>query len=342
MLLMPGGYKDGNEALQQGVENAELFCAVRAARGFDPEELKSPLDLLDEIVAEMFPERAGLPTGDELPWAMPMKLRDGEVTVVHGYNSHGKTVLLSFVLEWLAAKFGRRSLIASLEVPPRKLLRNILRQVFGRPRARDEVEARRWVQWEAQFFWVYAHVGEAKLDRVLEVWRYGARKYGIKYFLLDSLMCVAGLQGEDYDGQKDVMNQLLQFAIRENVHVFLVCHSKKPDARRPEGKHWPGKYDISGSGNISNLAWNVWCVWRNKEKEQQIGLANELQGGDPDREKILNEWLLREDAMLSVQKQRETGEEPFKRLYFDHGPESSWQYREVYGDAPGALIEAGV
>jgi twinkle protein len=210
ILLMPGGYKDGNEALQMGVSEREIAKALRDARGFDPEELKTPMDLLEEIAGEMFPERMGVPSGDELPWTLPFRLRRGEVTVVHGYNVHGKTVLLSYVLAWLAAVKGRRSLIASLEVPGRKLLRNILRQVFGRPRAADEKELRRWVEWQTQFFWVYAHVGQADLKRVLEVWRYGARKYGIEYFMLDSLMMLAGLEGEDYDGQKEVMNQLLE------------------------------------------------------------------------------------------------------------------------------------
>jgi twinkle protein len=149
------------------------------------------------------------------------------------------------------------------------------------------------------------------------------------------------LEGEDYDGQKDVMNLLLEFAAKENVHVFLVCHSKKPDARRPEGKHWPAKYDISGSGNISNLAWNVWCVWRNKEKELQVGTAKELPLDDPQRSKMLDEWSYREDALLAVQKQRETGEEPIKRLYFDFGPEGSWQYREVQSDRAKCLVGAG-
>lgn len=339
VLLMPGGWKDANEALKMGATADEIFDATRKARGFDPEELRSPIEMLDEIAAEMFPERYGEPLGDDLPFAMPFKLRPGEVTLVHGYNSHGKTVLLSFLLAWLAAKLGRKALIASLEIPARKLLRNILRQVFGRPRAADEKELRRWVEWQAQYFWAYAHVGQADLDRVLEVWRYGARRYGINYFVLDSLMMVAGLEGEDYDGQKAVMDKLLTFAATERVHVFLVAHDKKPDSRHPESKHYPGRYDVKGTGNLSDLAWNVLCIWRNKEKEEKLATAKELPENDSDRAKIENTWRYKEDALLVVQKQRETGEEPIKRLYFHAGPESSWQYREHSSDPVEPLVE---
>lgn len=328
ILLMPGGLKDGNEALQAGVTTHEISQAAREAKGFDPEELKTPLMMLREIYERVFPEKAGTPVGDELPWALPFRLRQGEVTVVHGYNAHGKTVLLSFVLVWLAATHGRRSVIASLEMPSSITFQNLLRQTFGRPCPSDEEELREWLQWLSRYFWAYDHVGEVEVGRLLDVWRYAARKYGVQYFVLDSLMKVAGLEGEDLEGQKDLLNKLLEFAAKEQVHVFLVCHSKKPDSRHPENKNWPGKYDISGSGNISNLAWNVWCVWRNREKEEQLYRVSRLPDGDATRTEVEEKWRGVEDAMFIVQKQRLAGAEPLRRLWFHHGEAGSWRYSE--------------
>ena len=147
------------------------------------------------------------------------------------------------------------------------------------------------------------------------------------------MMMVKDLDGEDqmkWGKQKNLVRSLKSFATETSTHVHLVCHSKKPDSRHPENKNWPGKYDISGAGDISNLTDNVLCMWRNIEKHDQLRAAADLEKwGDMEcAGEVRKKWARREDAMLLVQKQRLTGDQPAKRLWFDHGKEGSWQYRE--------------
>ena len=134
--------------------------------------------------------------------------------------------------------------------------------------------------------------------------------------------------GEDYDEQKTTCLRLKKFAMDFKVHVHLVAHSKKPDSKHDPDKFPPKKYDISGSGNISNVADNVICVWRNKEKEVQLATAADMKraGMREEAENIRAQYQGREDTRIIIQKNRETGEEMTRRLWFDKGPEGSWQY----------------
>ena len=80
-----------------------------------------------------------------------------------------------------------------------------------------------------------------------------------------------GLDGEGQDQwnrQKDLMNSILNFAATYGVHVHLVAHSKKPD-KMGESKI-PRRYDVMGSSYISNLAFNVIVVWRNRGKQDKL------------------------------------------------------------------------
>jgi hypothetical protein len=83
------------------------------------------------------------------------------------------------------------------------------------------------------------------------------------------------------------------------VHVHLVAHSKKPGDRRGE-REIPRRYDIMGSSYISNLAFNVIVVWRNRAKQDRL-------------EEIFQQmehlWITRHEDEA-----RELGNLPWKRL----------------------------
>jgi len=211
----------------------------------------------------------------------------------------------------------------------------MVRQAIGKGKPASRKEFDRAMDWLDRWVWVYDFVGSAVSGKVQECWEYAARKYGINHFVLDSLMKLQDVPGTDYDAQKIVMNQLNDFAKRHSVHVHLVAHSKKPDAKHPKEKVWPGELDISGSADIPNGAWNVICMWRNENKQNDSEIvrqklrSRDLAPEDRAVEQIaLAEIAKRNDAMFIVQKQRTTGEFPLcRRLWFDHGAEGSWRFR---------------
>lgn len=318
----PAGLKDANDCLINDVDQDEFIAAMGRARDADPAELKSPSDFEKKIWDRIYPV-GGIEPGDATPWPMPFRFRQGEVTVWTGFSKHGKTALLSYLLAYWADK-GRRSCIASLEIQADMTLQNILRQSTG-IRKPNEVQFHEAIKWMDRFFWIYDHVGAVKSHEILEVFSYAAKKYGVHHFVVDSLMRL-DVDEEDNHSQKVFMNQLTAFAMEFNVHVHLVAHSKKPDSKHPEKKHWPGKHDVRGSVHITDIAHNTICVYRNKLKEEELQTVGSLP--DEAMQQALRELAGVNDALFIVLAQRGgNGEEPIKQLWFDH--EESWQYRDV-------------
>jgi twinkle protein len=340
ILDYPEGKKDINECLVGGVDHDEFLKLVLSARNLDPAELLKPRDLSEDIWLEFYPDpNDKSKTGDPTPWpAIHFRFSPGELTVWHGYNGHGKTILLNHVMLRFAQN-GRKSCVASLEFPAAKTFKNLMRQALGQGKPKDKVEFQEALEWMDEYFWVYAHVGETTVDNALEIFEYVAKKYGVNHFVLDSLMMLTDIGGEEYDDQKAVVLRLKEFARDFNVHVHLVAHSKKPDSKRDPSKYPPRKYDISGSANISNVADNVICVWRNTNKEENMAAAYDLMraGKTDDADKVIEIYQPKEDARFVIQKNRETGEEIWRRLWFDKGEDGSWQYFDQDTKAAGAM-----
>lgn len=98
---------------------------------------------------------------------------------------------------------------------------------------------------------------------IIEVFIYAARKYGCKVFLVDNLMTagVEKLNDRDYyRAQSIFVRQLSNFAKTFNVHVHLVAHPRKDTIK---GKF--KKTDIMGTGDIPNIADNIFAIEREKD-----------------------------------------------------------------------------
>jgi len=177
--------------------------------------------------------------------------------------------------------------------------------------------------WLNERVYLYDLVGVAKSKSLIPVFEYAAKRYGVKYFVLDSLMCM-DVAEDDYERQKEIMNEFREFVTKFNVHLFVVCHAKKPNEKKNEAKNPAGKHDISGSGHIGNLCWNVISVWRNVSKMLRYDemSAKARTCGDKELKRqyeqkardIFNEC----DTTIYICKQRKgTGELPYKQLWFD-------------------------
>jgi len=69
-------------------------------------------------------------------------------------------------------------------------------------------------------------MGSVQTDALAAVIRYCGQKLGVQHMVVDSLMkCVRGT--DDYNGQKDFVDLLTQFARDNAIHMHLVHHAKK-------------------------------------------------------------------------------------------------------------------
>jgi twinkle protein len=319
--------KDANELWAAG-KSEELVAAFEAAKTLDPECLKNAGAYKQRVLDEMFSGDPKAKRGIPLPFGnYPFHFRWNEWTCVTGINGSGKTQLIGFILVYLQS-LGYHSCVGSFEVRPERSIRYYVSQVTG-VKDPDRALAERALEWLAGGFWMYDHVGEVSWREVLSAFRYAYRRYGVRFFVIDSWMKM-GIAGDDYEAQGECCNAIGTFVDECDVHVFVVAHPRKVKNESES----VGKMDIKGSGEITDQAHNVWTVWRNKSKEKAIEKMEKMK--EPE-ERILKERRGKPDAILSVNKQRnDDGDEPTIDLYFQ---KESKQYFASYRDKGISFLE---
>ena len=116
-------------------------------------------------------------------------------------------------------------------------------------------------EWTTGSMWLYDQMGTADAATTIGMVRYCAKELGITHVFVDNLAkCVKG--EDDYNGQKQFVDELTSVARDYDMHIHLVHHLKKPANENSV----PDKHDNKGSGAITDLVDNVMLVWRNKVK----------------------------------------------------------------------------
>ncbi len=258
-----------------------------------------------------------------MPWAKTQSdfhFRDAEVTLWAGINGHGKSQLVGQVIHHLALQ-NQKIGLASLEMRPASTMSRISRQAYGGDRPPPEY-IQQYGEWTNGRLWIYDHTGSVNPHTMLAVIRYTIDKFDVTHFIVDNLM-KCGMGEDDYNGQKTFVDALCVIAKDTGCHIHLVLHVKKGKTEYD----LPSKFDIKGSGAITDLVDNCFIVWRNKEKESKIRSGEDYMPDDP-------------DALLLLVKQRHGESEGAYRLYFDRG---SLQYTEERNTHPSHFrVEIGV
>lgn len=322
LVIDTGTYKDANELLMAKPEAAASYVKY-AKWSDDPRELKNASIYEQHAISAL---RKGLDNanGFQSPWAKhkdKLRFRENELTVANGVNGHGKTQFVTQI-QLSAMSQGWKSCVASLEIKPENLLFKTSRQAAGSPLTESKVKS--IYHWYDGLLWLFDLVGTAKTKRLLEVFEYGHRRYGIKLFVIDSLL-KCGIAEDDYNGQKAFVEALCDFKNKYPVHVILVTHSRKgKDESAPSGK-----MDVKGTGAITDLADTVLNIWRNKPKEEKLSL-DDLP--DLDRADLLAE----PDMVMNCNKQRNGEWEGQSLFWFD---KQTTQFVPERGSQPRSYIQ---
>lgn len=292
----------------------------REPEGF--ESIKGAEEYIDALCSEIGTPAAAV-QGYTLPWEKTestFRYHRGEVIVWAGANGSGKSLITGMVaLDCMCRR--ERVCVISLEMHPRKTVARMVRNWVGSNPAdfhgHPESEAilrDLYTDLSAMakgYLWIYDQMGSVESEKMIGLVRYAAKMLGIRHFILDSLMkCVKGT--DNYNAQKDFVNELCSIAKDYDVTIHLVAHTKKlqDEAKRPN------KYDVAGAGDVTNLADSVFLFWRNKPKEAAKRKGDRSMDGEP-------------DALLICCKQRELGDEPEFGLWYDH-------HSECYIESPNA------
>lgn len=259
-------YKDFNEALADGIEYPENL--LETATQIIPPEIQGFFDEPKELEDRLFETDETL-TGVRTPWPkLPFGIRGGENTIITGFNGHGKTQACLQLCNHLSFH-GWKGMIASMEVPLTETKAMLLQQAFARPDlAKPDLSIAKESHLNNIYF--YDARGRVHWRKLLDCYLFGIKKYGMKYLIIDSFM-LCGISKKDLDAQNEFMSEIQVMALQTGTHIFVIAHAKKPGQ---EGEKWaPEKYDIEGSGDLSNLAYNVIVVHRNITKEAKLDQA---------------------------------------------------------------------
>lgn len=269
-FVVDAPYKDANACLaKEGKEKTAEY--VRNAKGIPVNGL---IDLADVVPIDLTNvERAcsGIPgiahaIGDFLM---------GEVSIWTGKNGQGKSTFLGQMMieainegKSVCAYSGelradRFQYWVNLQAAGEKHIEYFFDRVkdkkvgFLQKETADKIK-----EWYRGKFWLYdnnLNSENSEETGIIKLFTYAARKYDCKVFLVDNLMTSrfdgGKTESDYYRAQSNFVGELIHFAKAYNVHVHLVAHPKKTKGKLE-------KEDVSGTGDITNRADNVFSVER--------------------------------------------------------------------------------
>lgn len=252
--------------------------------------LRSPADFLEALKASFLPAHNSVAM---LPWGAThgrVAFNKGELTVWAGQNGSGKSLVLGqCCLDWIAN--GERVVLGSFEMSPVAVLKRMARQASGSRHPSDSwlEQFIGWLSHERRFLFI-DHKGTLNPKRALAEVRYGIAEEGATQVVIDNMgKVVRG--AEDYDAQKDFVNDLWAIASDTGAHIHLAHHTRKGD----DANKVPDKYSVLGSGSISDFADQVVLVWKNAKKVEDRNSGVAVDEEKPDGMLIVaksrnNEW----------------------------------------------------
>ena len=286
----------------------------------------NPLMYREELVEHFQgdPNRKGL----AMPWEQMdgFRVRPGEVTVAAAANFAGKSSLMTqCATQWMRGD--TKILLISPEFSPATNLSRLVQQVCGKqPADITEADVTAVLFWLEGRMLVYDALGQIEVEDICAVSHYAAEELGVTMVILDNLT-VLKLVGETNTAQGELMTDLIQTARSTGLHIFVVAHTRKPQA----GEEF-GRYSVRGSSMISDLADNVIMIERNERKEKLLGDINTT---DEERQELRRQCCTK----VKISKQRHgSAATPTAKLYFS--PVSMrWYEGMKYTDRPFQEVE---
>jgi len=232
-------------------------------------------------------------------------IRKGELTIFTGVSGHGKSMMLSQISLYLTKM--TKVLIASLEMKPVLTLSRMITQKLGDPHPTEQYIEDFCNEYVDKLF-VYDQQGVTNANDIFAVLQYAKMILDVDIIILDSLMKISDVPEDGYEQQKIFIDRLATYCRDLDIHVFLVCHTRKMS----DEYSTPDATNIMGSSHIRNLSDNILLCFRDRSVNERA------LDGDEDAKTMPNAWLY-------VQKQRNHTWEGRLPLWFH---EKSLTYKE--------------
>lgn len=264
-------FKDFNECLVNVMAREDLMEFFNDAVPYKDEDMLHFNDMTKRVHDDIYEQsQKGLLTGWKEFDEFMGGVRPGEVTVISGDTSAGKTTL--------CCNIGYRLIengvvFVSTETAPEKIIRKLYSINSGV--AITEKTPHECIKEQEEFYagkrlyFLDAH-GEVSFDKIRDTLEY-TRRYGVQVAVLDHLHFF--LTGQSMDNDRieieRFMRSLVKLARATGMHIFLVCHPTKLSESDDGSPRIVRPNDLKGSAAIKQDAHNILSLWRNPNNKDK-------------------------------------------------------------------------
>lgn len=263
-----GEFKDANEVLvAEG--SAALRDYLNHPKTFPLEGVLNVTDIWDSVLNynENGVTNYSLHLGESDEF---FKVAFGEWTVVTGIPNSGKSDVIDQLCVNFAVRYGFRSaMFAPESYPYEGHIKRIANKLNERNCTNEQLNKTK-AFIEEHFYWVKIDLENLTLKSILEHFKQLVFQKGVNILVIDPWNML------DHSAQKDhsyvgvMLSEITQFCQQTNTHLFLVAHPRKLENINGAFRK-PNLYDISGSSDFYNKAYNGLICYRHVGQRSAYG-----------------------------------------------------------------------
>lgn len=258
----PEGCKDANDVLlKQG--KAGVRKLITEAEPWPVEGLHDASYFHDDVMdiwtnGLARGENTGIHDLDNIYSVMP-----GQLTVVTGHPSNGKSELVDQIMTNLAEAKGWKFGVCSFENEPRLHIANLMAKYIGLPFFNNQPDRMSEAQRDAALKFVRGHFtflhndGDSltTLDSIIERLRIAVMRHGIRGCVIDPYNYIAKSRDmSETDWVSEMLSRIRKFAQSHGIHVFFIAHPTKMGRGTDGAMPIPRGNDITGSAAFNAKA----------------------------------------------------------------------------------------
>lgn len=262
-------FKDANEYhIHNGGE--QLKNTLADAKEYKIEGLFNVSDIEKEYFS-LF--NNGLDKGMTIGGAIDeyISFEPGRLYTITGIPNHGKSNWLDFAVMKLNLKYNLKFAYFSPESQPLQLhAATLTEKLTGKQfdnKHSSIAQIKQSYEHLKNNFWFINPPEKFTIDNILKLAKISIKKHGVKGIVIDPYNKIE----HQFDGKttetnyiSSLLDKLTNFAIKNNILLFLVAHPKKMQKNNQTGLHEiPSLYDINGSANFYNKTDFGVTVYRN-------------------------------------------------------------------------------
>lgn len=276
-VIFPKGCKDANEVLCSHGADVLKEC-IKDAIPYPIENILTFDDLNESIIdyyVNGFPKGSGIgDCFDEL-----LVYAGGQLTTITGIPSAGKSEYIDHTVVSLSKRYGQKFGMFSFENPAAfhatKLMEKFTGKAFNfrtdndsRMTPEEHTQAKQFLN--EHFFFTNIAEADLTVDGILNKAKELVVRKGINGIVIDPYNYIEHKKDKaqsETEYVSEVLTKIKFFAVKYNVHVWLVAHPTK--LRKENGKYEvPTLYSISGSAHFFNKTDNGIVVYRDFQTNQ--------------------------------------------------------------------------